>query len=198
VIRTLVTASSAIARAGLAAVLRGDARVAVVGEATPAQLAEAIAALEPDVILEQRDGSADPLPTPSVVLVEDPRATWHHEIREREERGHAVLSRDASAEEILAAVVAVAAGLVAVQPRTLDQNGELSPLALEGRDRLSPREIDVLGQLARGAGNKQIAAALAISEHTVKFHLTSIFAKLGVSSRTEAVTHGVRRGLIML
>ena len=54
------------------------------------------------------------------------------------------------------------------------------------------------GQLARGAGNKQIATALMISEHTVKFHLASIFAKLGVSSRTEAVTHGVRRGLIML
>ncbi len=69
---------------------------------------------------------------------------------------------------------------------------------LAHRERLSPRESEVLIQLARGAGNKQIAAALTISEHTVKFHLASIFAKLGVSSRTEAVTQGVRRGLIML
>jgi DNA-binding CsgD family transcriptional regulator len=69
---------------------------------------------------------------------------------------------------------------------------------LRGPDRLSAREVDVLAELARGAGNKQIAARLAISEHTVKFHVASIFAKLGVSSRTEAVTRGVRLGLIML
>jgi NarL family two-component system response regulator YdfI len=56
----------------------------------------------------------------------------------------------------------------------------------------------VLGELARGVPNKTIAARLAISEHTVKFHIASIFAKLGVASRTEAVTQGVRRGLIML
>jgi DNA-binding NarL/FixJ family response regulator len=56
----------------------------------------------------------------------------------------------------------------------------------------------VLAMLAEGLGNKVIAARLAISEHTVKFHLASIYAKLGVSTRTEAVTAGVRRGLVML
>jgi DNA-binding NarL/FixJ family response regulator len=52
--------------------------------------------------------------------------------------------------------------------------------------------------LAAGLANKGIAARLSISEHTVKFHVASILGKLGVSSRTEAVTVGIRRGLVML
>jgi len=99
---------------------------------------------------------------------------------------------------MLAAVIAVAAGLVAIQPRTLVTAGAFDGVAREGTERLSRREIDVLAQLARGAGNKNIGGALGISEHTVKFHIASIFGKLGVSSRTEAVTQGVRLGLIML
>jgi DNA-binding CsgD family transcriptional regulator len=63
---------------------------------------------------------------------------------------------------------------------------------------LTPREIEVLGMLAEGLGNKTIARRLGISEHTVKFHVGSILAKLDASSRTEAVTLGARRGLIML
>lgn len=77
-------------------------------------------------------------------------------------------------------------------------------LSLPPRDRdtdppieaLTAREQDVLGLLADGLPNRDIAAALAISEHTVKFHLASIFGKLGVSTRTEAVQRGVRLGVI--
>ncbi|HEX8920130.1 MAG TPA: response regulator transcription factor, partial [Pyrinomonadaceae bacterium] len=61
-----------------------------------------------------------------------------------------------------------------------------------------PREIEVLSMMAEGVGNKTIAYRLNISEHTVKFHVGSIFGKLGASSRTEAVMLGIRRGLIML
>ena len=157
-----------------------------------------IATLEPDVVVEQGELQFQAVQTPSVVLVDDPRTVWRNEIPAHDERARAVLSRDATADEIVAAVVAVAAGLVAVQPHTLAASGEFGATGLDDRERLSPRESEVLIQLARGAGNKQIAAALMISEHTVKFHLASIFAKLGVSSRTEAVTQGVRRGLIML
>ncbi len=63
---------------------------------------------------------------------------------------------------------------------------------------LSPRESEILNLLAAGLGNKEIAARLGISEHTVKFHITSVFNKLSVSSRAEAVAIGVRRGLIIL
>jgi ATP/maltotriose-dependent transcriptional regulator MalT len=61
---------------------------------------------------------------------------------------------------------------------------------------LTAREHDVLALLADGLPNREIAQALAISEHTVKFHLASIFGKLGVSTRTEAVQRGVRLGVI--
>src|SRR6202042_961434 len=63
------------------------------------------------------------------------------------------------------------------------------------RDELTEREIQILRALAEGLGNKQIASSLAISEHTVKFHISSILDKLEASSRTEAVTIGIRMGL---
>jgi DNA-binding CsgD family transcriptional regulator len=63
---------------------------------------------------------------------------------------------------------------------------------------LTPREKEVLGMMAEGLGNKAIATRLGISPHTVKFHIASVFAKLDVESRTEAVTEGVRRGLVLI
>lgn len=73
-----------------------------------------------------------------------------------------------------------------------DDDGE--PLV----ESLTPREREVLGLLADGVGNREIAHSLGISEHTVKFHLGAIFGKLGASTRTEAVRRGVRLGLIAL
>jgi DNA-binding NarL/FixJ family response regulator len=63
---------------------------------------------------------------------------------------------------------------------------------------LTPRELEVLEVLAEGLSNKSIASRLGITEHTVKFHVSSIFAKLGAENRTDAVRRGVRRGLITL
>ncbi|PYQ50015.1 MAG: hypothetical protein DMF59_12025 [Acidobacteria bacterium] len=65
-------------------------------------------------------------------------------------------------------------------------------------ERLTARELEVLEVLAEGLSNKAIAARLQISEHTVKFHVSSIFAKLGAENRTDAVRRGVRGGLITL
>jgi len=216
-IRTLVCAASELARAGLVAVVRADTRLAPAGEATPAGLAARVRALDPDVVLEERAPAAAAIGTPSVALVDDPAAAWTHARDARSERGaHAILGRDASPSEIVGAIVAVAAGLVAAQPHVLEslfdhpsrgsvRNGTRGDDGRADRDdvathgeRLTVREIDVLGELARGVPNKTIAARLRISEHTVKFHVASIFAKLAVASRTEAVTQGVRLGLIML
>jgi len=63
---------------------------------------------------------------------------------------------------------------------------------------LSDRESSVLALMAEGAGNKEIAARLGISEHTVKFHVSSILNKLGAATRTEAVTRGYKEGLILM
>jgi len=121
----------------------------------------------------------------------------------------AVLPSTAAGEEILAAMEAAFAGLVVLDRIALDfleetpapqesntnnEAGAPEPLA----ETLTPRERQILDMMAEGLGNKEIAWQLQISEHTVKFHVSSILGKLGVSSRTEAVTQGMRRGLIML
>jgi NarL family two-component system response regulator YdfI len=113
-----------------------------------------------------------------------------------------LLSADASASEMQAAIIASAAGLVTLDPEIASQIAERLPRDFhddsESVEELTRREIEVLRLLARGFGNKEVAARLGISEHTAKFHISSILGKLAVSSRTEAVTQGLRRGLILL
>ena len=70
--------------------------------------------------------------------------------------------------------------------------------AEDGDGALTRRELSVLRLVAHGLGNKEIASELGISTHTVKYHLASLLAKLGVHSRTEAVTIGLRKGLVPL
>ena len=203
-IRTLVCAPSTLGRESLGAIVRGDARLDLVAEAAPEDLARTLLAFETDVLVERRpDGDERddaPARLPTVALVDDPASAWRRERTRDEREPHAILGGDASPQEVVAAIVAVAAGLVAVQPRALATAGYRAAFEPAGNDgeRLTAREIDVLGELARGVPNKTIAGRLGISEHTVKFHIASIFAKLGASSRTEAVTRGVRLGLIML
>ena len=126
----------------------------------------------------------------------------------------ALLPRGASGGEIVAAVEAVSAGLFAfgedafaallsATPRTSEEpagqtSAEGPPPAGTELDALTPREREVLDMLAEGLSNKEIAWRMKISGHTVKFHVASIFAKLNVSTRTEAVTQGIRKGLIMM
>ncbi|MGB7925175.1 MAG: response regulator transcription factor [Pyrinomonadaceae bacterium] len=127
----------------------------------------------------------------------------------------ATLRGAASGGEIIAAVEAVSFGLVALDaemlplllPPTASVPDELRLEQTSGAglsrvapelDALTPREHEVLEMIALGLSNKEIAWRMKISEHTVKFHIASIFAKLDVSSRTEAVMRGIRRGLIMM
>ena len=110
-----------------------------------------------------------------------------------------VISSDATPQEIEGAVHAVHAGLIVTMPATLN---DLLPNRQSFDDDLaeplSERELEVLGLVAEGLSNRLIAQALNISEHTVKTHVASIFAKLGASSRTEAVSQALRKGLVML
>jgi NarL family two-component system response regulator YdfI len=104
----------------------------------------------------------------------------------------AILPRDASRADIDAASAVVALGY------TVITGGFTGTAPGDQAETLTPRERDVLAMLARGLANKRIAERLELSEHTVKFHVASILAKFGASTRTEAVTIGVRRGLVML
>src|SRR5829696_8276781 len=114
-------------------------------------------------------------------------------------RGWGVVPPDASSDELGAAVAAVAQGLT-VLPKTLIERLLDEPAAAveELSEPLTARESEVLGLLGHGLSNKMIARELHISEHTVKFHISSIYAKLGVSNRAEAVSQGTRHGLISL
>lgn len=110
-----------------------------------------------------------------------------------------VLPADAAPEQIVLAIKSVACGLMIIDPTIV--SAHLTPgTHQEGSttEPLTPREREVLALLADGLGNKEIAARLEVSEHTIKFHIRSILGKLGASSRTEAVSRGLRSGLIEL
>jgi DNA-binding NarL/FixJ family response regulator len=114
-----------------------------------------------------------------------------------------VLPADASAEEFSAALHALAEGLWVGSPALFQGllRQHRLPLLDEAEqvvDPLTEREQQVLQLTAQGLANKQIANSLEISENTVKFHLSSLYAKLGVTSRTEAVRAGARRGWVVL
>jgi DNA-binding NarL/FixJ family response regulator len=111
-----------------------------------------------------------------------------------------LLPLDCTAEELLAAVKALHQGLLVGDPVLLQPFLPNTKRSREGApvEPLTEREAQVLQRLAQGLANKQIAAVLGISEHTVKFHVSAIYSKLGATSRTEAVRIGVRQGLIVL
>ena len=103
------------------------------------------------------------------------------------------LRRDVGEDELAAALHAVAAGLQVIDPLLEPQRDGHLPSAT-----LTEREREVLALIATGLTNRAIALRLGISEHTAKFHVRSILAKLGVSTRTEAVVAAARRGLLWL
>ena len=203
--RILVAAETAVARAGLEAVIAQSPAFSLAGSADPAGLAERIRELQPDVVLLEHRGAIEdtiePLLAagPIFVLLTD-REDAAAILASPRSGLRAVLPLDAAAHEILAAIAAVIEGLFVLHPDLLASlpvaGPAQAPLAPDAP--LTPREIEVLRMLAEGLANKNIAWKLGISEHTVKFHITSIFTKLNVSSRAEAVATGMRRGLILL
>lgn len=113
-----------------------------------------------------------------------------------------LLPLETSPEELAAAILAIKAGLYVSRPTQirpwLTTQGLTQTDAQSDSEALTQREAEVLQLMAAGLTNKQIAARLHLSEHTVKFHIASLFAKLAVSNRAEAVRVGARRGIITL
>ena len=104
---------------------------------------------------------------------------------------------DLSPAQLDAALRAVAVGLRVSLPAPAPGFGDGFAEA-ESRPLLTPRELEILACLGEGLSNKAVARRLGISAHTVKFHLEAVFAKLGASSRADAVARGLRGGLILL
>jgi DNA-binding NarL/FixJ family response regulator len=143
------------------------------------------------------------------LLAADPAIEIVHDLSEADvvvgESSHAgargALSQDVSPQQIVAAVHAAAAGLRVMpveEGMTFPHRSQAHEPVEEIVEPLTPRESDVLEMLAEGLSNKIIAHRLSISDHTAKFHVNSILAKLGAGTRTEAVTRGIRLGLIKL
>ena len=164
-----------------------------------------------DVLLVQADALADTAArealdwastgAAAVLLVRNPSA---EPVAEALRAGvRAVLPSGIEWREIAAAIEAAAAGLTVLDSASLDLLLRAPGAPAKGPSEtlvepLTERELEVLELVAAGLGNKEVAARLEISEHTVKFHLASIMGKLGAGSRTEAVTLAIRQGLIMV
>ena len=133
---------------------------------------------------------------PDIVLADGSRPS--NEVRNviglgvADERFRGALPRDADARQIDAAIRAVAAGLIVRAPPARE-SGFGAMRESEGHALLTPRELEVLAALAEGMTNKAIARRLDISLHTVKFHVESLFRKLGARTRTEAVAKAAER-----
>jgi DNA-binding NarL/FixJ family response regulator len=109
--------------------------------------------------------------------------------------------------QLVAAIAATVAGFAVTLPQPFFPDGgetqgirsePSNPAQLSLAEHLTAREVEVLRLVTLGQGNKEVAAQLNVSEHTVKFHVSSVLAKLGARSRTEAVTIGILRGLVAI
>ena len=206
-VRVLVLARSPAVRAGLGALLTTDESIMMV--ATPGMgggwlrtsdpigdAADAIDAIVVDLpsfaptglddITERYPG------TPLVLLGGDPATAPPGDI------AMGYLSSDSDSTSLMAAVHSVVAGLTVIEPALVGRFGARGGTATpqDGGETLTPREREVLQLVAEGLPNKTIARELGISEHTAKFHVGSLLAKLDAGSRTEAVTTATRRGLL--
>jgi two-component system, NarL family, nitrate/nitrite response regulator NarL len=215
-LRLFIVAEDPLVRAGLAALLAEQPGCMVVGQAAGGKETAVLLhgygpdGYRPDVIIWDIGWSAEPdldwlsdwfetLPTLLVLLDEDETVSelWAAGVR-------GLLWRNATAEQMVAAAQAINQGLAVLDTGLVDRlmPDEETLMAAAGLEALSepltPREHEVLQLLAEGLTNKAIAQQLAVSEHTVKFHVTAIMSKLDAQSRTEAVVRATRLGLFIL
>lgn len=185
-IRVLLHVSSPALRAGLSALLASDGEIRIVNDSLDEENeADVVITSASTISLLKNESAAILLLSDDPVNVGEMRRAY---------RVWGILPTDSSPEELTAAVRALSQRLIVGAPALLFESEDAS---LE-RGPLTERETEVLGLLAKGLANKQIAASLGISEHTVKFHVSSIYTKLNVTNRAEAVREGLRGGWIAL
>jgi DNA-binding NarL/FixJ family response regulator len=208
-IRLLITDDHPVVRAGLQGMLASQPDFEIVGEATHGAEAIALAErLQPQVILmDLRMPDMDGAEATRQIKAKYPHlhvlvlTTYEGDadiLRAIEAGATGYLLKDAPREDLYRAIRAAAKGESALTPaiaRRIMQAMRTPPPAAET---LSARETEVLGRVAKGASNKEIARDLHISEATVKSHLLHIFGKLGVDDRTAAVTAAMKRGWLKL
>lgn len=204
--RLMIVSDDPLARAGLASLLAEQDQIDLIGQVPgDRSLPAAFELQQPETVVWDLGGESE-------------SASWKDDLVELAELGASVvalvaghaqaseawacgarglLSRESAPHQIAAAAAAVAGGLIAIDPEYATQtglDGSVEPLIED----LTGREREVLGLMAEGLSNKNIALRLEISEHTVKFHVNAILRKLGAQSRTEAVVRATRLGLILL
>lgn len=210
-IRVLIVDDHKVVRQGLRLLLDQEEDIEVVAEcADGAAALLAVHALEPTVVLLDlfmagQDGLSvlaqikQDRPGTQVLMLTSSEADEHLLAAVRA-GALAYLQKSAGVDQVVASVRAAARGESLLDPRIaarlvreFRETGAQRPV-----DQLSPWELDVLRVLARGRSNRQIAKTLAISEDTVKAHVSSILAKLGLADRTQAAIFGLQQGLIPL
>lgn len=208
-VRVVIADDHNVVRKGIRELLSDEADITVVGEARNGHEAVDLAtALQPDVVVmdiampelsgvEATRQIRAIVPGVRVLVLtayaDDP---YIYSLLDAGATGY--ILKTAESREIVRAVRATAAGQSAIDPAVAPRLiARITQPSSKG-DTLTERELDVLRLAARGLTNKQIGAELAISDRTVQNHLANIYAKLGVASRTEAVTAGLQRNLIRL
>jgi DNA-binding NarL/FixJ family response regulator len=203
-IRVLIADDHPVVRAGLVAVLSQEKDIEVVGEASNGERAIALSRERvPDVVLmDLRMPELDGIEATAVIAREQPHIRilaltsydGDADVRRALRAGaRGYLLKDMLVTNLVAAVRAVHRGQRVIPTSVAERLAEF-PFEPD----LSDRELEVLGLIARGLGNKAIAARIGRSDETIKAHVKSIFAKLGVHDRTEAVTAALARGLLHL
>ena len=203
--RIAVAAPSAVRRARLESVIRSQPELQLAGSfGAVSSLASFARSNEVDVLVVDADTVRDLLLEPrseaAIVLLTE--VTDARSISRLLRSGvRAILSRESDPGQVLSGIYAAYDGMVLLSTPTAESlaavYGDRSlELDVELSEEITSRESEVLRMLAEGLVNKDIATRLGISEHTIKFHISSILDKLGASTRTEAVTLGIRLGLI--
>jgi DNA-binding NarL/FixJ family response regulator len=210
--KILIADDHPVVREGLVTMLSRENDIEVVGEAQNGKVAiEKARELKPDIVLmDLRMPEVDGIEAIRRIKSENPQVKFivlttydndEYIFKGIEAGARAYLLKDAPRAELFKAIRAVSRGESLIEPaiagKVLDRFAELSRQT-QSPEALSERELEVLTLIAKGTSNKSIATNLNIGESTVKTHIQSIFHKLNVSDRTEAVTEAIKKGIVRL